>query len=276
MADPAAGSQSAPAPRRRDLLGLLIIVTAVGLLVSLAAWGFLELIHGIQQGVFTSLPKDLGYESGPPLWWYVVVLGLAGVLVAFAIVRLPGTGGHLPAKGLALDGGPTEPLELPGILLAGLATIGLGLVLGPETPLIALGAGLGTFAIRSVRRDTPAQTQAVVAAAGSFAAISMIFDSPIIAAVILIEAMGLDRERLPLVLIPGLLAAGIGSLVSIGMGSITGLSTSDYALGTLPVPSLAQPTLPDFGWAIVLAAAVAVISFGALRIGLMVSVRASR
>jgi hypothetical protein len=59
------------------------------------------------------------------------------------------------------------------------------------------------------------------------------------------------------------------------MGSITGLSTSDYALGTLPVPPLAQPTVPDFGWAILLAAAVAVISFGALRIGLAVSVRAS-
>ena len=107
--------------------------------------------------MFTSLPKDLGYQHGPPLWWYLAVLGIAGVIIAFAIVRLPGAGGHVPAKGLQVGGGPTEPTELPGIALAGLATMGLGLVLGPEAPLIALGAGLGLVAIRSVRSETPSR-----------------------------------------------------------------------------------------------------------------------
>jgi hypothetical protein len=96
---------------------------------------------------------------------------------------------------------------------------------------------------------------------------SMLFDSPIIAAVLLIEALGLDREKLPLVLLPALLAAGIGSLVSIGMGSITGLSTSAYALGALPVPTLSQPALADFAWTIPLALAVAVLTFLVIRIG---------
>ena len=72
----------------------------------------------------------------------------------------------------------------------------------------------------------------VVAAAGSFAALSFIFTSPLIAAVILIEASGIGGARMRLVLVPGLLAAGIGTLVSIGVGSFTGLSTSAYALGT--------------------------------------------
>ena len=40
-------------------------------------------------------------------------------------------------------------------MLAAVATIGLGLVLGPEAPLIALGGGLGILAIRLVRRDAP-------------------------------------------------------------------------------------------------------------------------
>ena len=276
MADAPAGSASAPAPRPRDVIGLLIIVSVVGLGVSLAAWAFLELIFGVQHVMFTSLPKDLGYQHGPPLWWYPIVLGIAGVIIAFAIVRLPGAGGHVPAQGLQVGGGPTEPTELPGIALAGLATMGLGLVLGPEAPLIALGAGLGLVAIRSVRSETPSQVQAVIAASGSFAAMSMIFSQPIIAAVILIEALGLDRQRLPLVLLPGLLAAGIGSLVSIGMGSLTGLSTSDYSLGPLPVPPLAQPTVPDFAWTILLAIAVACLSYAALRLGLEVNVRVMR
>ena len=33
----------------------------------------------------------------------------------------------------------TQPIELAGVLLAAVATLGFGLVLGPEAPLIALG-----------------------------------------------------------------------------------------------------------------------------------------
>jgi H+/Cl- antiporter ClcA len=169
---------------------LLGLAAVVGVVVSLAAWGFLELINRIQIWVFTDIPKDLGYQHGAPLWFYVVVLGLAGLPVAFAIVRLPGRGGRVPAEGLKVGCAPTLPIDLPGVVLAALATVGLGIVLGPESPLIALEAGLGLFAIRSVKRDAPAQAQALIAASGSFAAVAMIFGSPIIAAVILIEALG--------------------------------------------------------------------------------------
>jgi H+/Cl- antiporter ClcA len=100
----------------------------------------------------------------------------------------------------------------------------------------------------------------VVAASGSFAAMSFLFQSPLIAAVIMIEAIGLGGPRLTLVLLPGLLAAGVGSLVSLGMGSWTGLSTSAYALG--PVEGLAKfarPDIADFRWTIALAGAVALV-----------------
>ena len=111
-------------------------------------------------------------------------------------------------------------------MLAALATLGLGLVLGPEAPLIALGGGLAILGIRLVRRDAPEDVVSLMAAAGAFAAVSFIFESPIIAAVILIEATGIGGEKLPLVLVPGLLAAGVGSLMSIGLGSFTGLDST--------------------------------------------------
>ena len=104
--------------------------------------------------------------------------------------------------------------------------------------MIALGAGVATPMIGLARRDTPAQALTVIGAAGSFAALAFIFTSPVIAAVILIEATGLGGPKLRVVLIPGLLAAGIGTLVSIGIGSFTGLSTSAYALGPIPLASL--------------------------------------
>jgi H+/Cl- antiporter ClcA len=266
---PAASDDAGPAqPQPRALLALLGLAAIVGIIVSLASWGFLELIHQIQTFVFTDLPKDLGFDSGPPLWYYLIVLGLAGLPIALAIVRLPGRGGHVPAEGLKVDGGPAQPIDVPGVLLAAFATIGLGLVLGPEAPLIALGAGLGLLTIRAVKRDTPDQAQSVIAASGSFAAVAMIFGSPLIAAVLLLEALGLDRRRLPLMLIPGLLASGIGSLISIGMGSLTGLSTSAYSLGALTLPTLPDPTFVDFLWTIPLAIVVAAITYAAKRIGL--------
>ena len=249
--------QASETIRSRPYLVLLVLVSVVGILVSLAAWCFLELTHQIQQEVFTHLPHALGYASGPPVWWPLPVLAIGGLITAFAIQRLPGNGGHIPADGLATGGAPPGPFDLPGIMLAAIATIGLGLVLGPEAPLIALGTGLGAFAIRSARKDAPDQVVTIVAAAGSFAAVSFVFSSPLIAAVILIEATGIGGPRLRVVLLPGLLAAGIGSLISIGMGSWTGLSSSAYALGALPLPAFGEPHVANFGWTILLAILVA-------------------
>lgn len=75
---------------------------------------------------------------------------------------------------------------------------------------------------------------------------------------ILIEAAGLGGERLPLVLVPGLLASGIGSLVWIGMGAWTGLSTADISISGLQLTAFPSPGFADFAWTVVLAAAVAV------------------
>jgi H+/Cl- antiporter ClcA len=253
---PLTAEQAAATIRSRQYVVLLVFVAVVGVVVSLATWCFLEVVHQIQREVYTHLPHALGYGGGAPRWWGLIVLPIAGVLVALAITRLPGRGGHIPARGLA-TGGATQPRDLPGIMLAAIASISLGVVLGPEAPLIALGSALGLISIRLLRRDAPDQVQTIVAAAGTFAAMSLIFASPLIAAVILIEATGLGGPRLPLILLPGLLAAGVGSLVSVGMGSFTGLSTSAYALDALPLSPFGRPHVANFGWTIALGIAVA-------------------
>ncbi len=251
--------------RQRSYRGLLVLAAIVGVLVSLASWGFLEAVHYAQVWVFQDLPGELGFAS-VPTWWPLPVLPLAGLIVAFAIVRLPGKGGHEPSEGLK-SGPPTLPIELPGVMLAAFATLALGLVLGPEAPLIALGTGLGILSMRLVRRDAPKQALGVIAAAGGFAAISSIFGSPIIGAIIIIEAAGLGGPMLPLVLLPGLLAAGIGSLVFIGMGSLTGLSTSAYAIAPLSLAAYPRPSLAAFGWTIALAIAAALVTFAIVALG---------
>ena len=253
--------------RSRQYRGLLVAAALIGVLVSVASWCFLELTHDLQQWVYVDLPEGLGFDSAP-WWWPLPVLALAGLVIAFAVVRLPGRGGHEPSEGLKTGGAPTTPVELPGVILAALATIGLGLVLGPEAPLIALGMGLALFVLGLSRRPVPNQARLVLAAAASFAALATIFGSPVIGAVIIIEAAGLGGPTLPLVLLPGLLAAGIGSLVFVGMGSLTGLSSNAYALPPLALPPYPTPQFTDFLWTIALALAAAVVVFAVMQLGL--------
>src|SRR5215471_2907934 len=135
--------------RGRQYRVLLVFAAAIGVLVSLASWGFLELVYYIQHGVYKDLPRDLGFNT-VPWWWPLPWLTLAGLLTALAILRLPGRGGHVPADGLKAGGPPTQPIELPGILLAALA---LPAFSQPEwddfgwTIALAIAAAVVTFVI---------------------------------------------------------------------------------------------------------------------------------
>ncbi len=234
---------------------LLAVAAVVGLVVSLGSWAFLELTALMQTWVFVDAPSALGFEAGEPIWWPIPILLIAGLITAFAISRLPGNGGHVVAHGLAPRGSP-DVRDLPGVLLAAVATIGLGLVLGPEAPLLALGAGLALLTLRLSKRELPPQVPVLVAAVGSFAAMTSLFGNPVIAAVIIIEAAAIGGARQRLVLLPGLLGAGVGTLVTLGLGSFQGLSTSVYAITPLALPAFPRADLVDFGWTIVLAAVI--------------------
>jgi hypothetical protein len=94
-----------------------------------------------------------------------------------------------------------------------------------------------------------------------------IFGSPVVGAVIIIEAAGLGGPTLPLILLPGLIAAGMGSLVFVGMGSLTGLSTGAYAISPLALPAYSEPTLGAFAWTIAIAAVAAVVTFLIIEVG---------
>ena len=251
--------------RSRSYVALLVLAAIIGVPVSAAAYFFLALVSKLQAWIFTDLPKGLGFH-GEPLWWPIPPLLLAGLLVALAIRYLPGTGGHSPADGFKMGEGPPSSIELPGIVLAALATLSLGAVLGPEAPVIALGGGLGVLAVRLVKRDAPPRTRTVVAAAGSFAAISTLFGSPLLGAFLLMEASGLSGAMLELVLLPGLLAAGVGSLVFTGLDAWTGLGTFSLAIPGLP--HVGSPTGAEFLWALAIGIMAVPIGSGIRWLGL--------
>ena len=133
-------------------------------------------------------------------------------------------------------------------MLAALATLAFGAVLGPEAPLIAMGSGLGVLAVRLAARDSPPMVAVVMSTTGSFAAISALFGSPLLGAFLLLEAAGIGGPMLGLVLVPGLLAAGLGALVFLGLDSLTGFGTLSLTIPGLP--PFDALTGADFGYAI--------------------------
>ncbi len=194
--------------RSPSYLVLLLFGAILGAPVAAVAYFFLKAVAATQTYLYTTLPGDLGFSS-PPSWWPIPLRALSGLIVALTITHLPGESGHKPAEGFK-TGGPVMPIDLPGIILASFATLSMGVVLGPEAPLIAIGSGLGVLAVRLLKRDAPDQAYMVIGAAGSFAAIASLLGSPLAGAFLLMEAAGLGGPMMGVVLVPGLLAAGVG------------------------------------------------------------------
>lgn len=234
---------------------ILVFAALIGFPVAFAAVLFQTAIHDVIHVVWDVIPEEAGWNE--PAWWYVVLVpGIAGLLVAGA-VRLPGHGGHAPLDGLGAD--PIPPLALASILPAALATLGLGLVLGPEAPLIALGLGLGALAVRLIRLEgTGAQ---LLALAGAFAAIAALFGGPLIAAFLLFEVTAasgkIPAQQIGRALLPGFVAAGTGAIVFTGVEGWQGLHQENLSLPSLPPYETLQIT--DLAWCLLMAVVIATV-----------------
>ncbi|MFI6287323.1 chloride channel protein [Streptomyces sp. NPDC051018] len=248
--------------RSRGYIKLLLLSALVGVPIAFACFLFVSLQHWIQHGVWEALPRTLGYDE-PPWWWPLPALLLAGLLLAPVVTRVPGGGGHVPVKGLG--GPPSGPRELPGVLFAALATLPLGVVLGPEAPLMALGSGLALLTVRSAKRAAHPQAALVFGTAGSTTAISTILGGPLVAAVMIVEAAGLAGPKLVVLLLPCLLASGVGGLVFTGFGQWTGFTIG--ALRLPVVPPNVSPDAGDFLWGVPLAVVIGVVVAAAHRLG---------
>lgn len=173
-------------------------------------------------------------------------------------MRLPGHGGHSPLDAFAFDIGPRQ---LPSVVLAALASLCFGAVLGPEAPLIAIGTSVG--ALLAGRFGGDPQTMMVV---GALAAMGAVFGNPVITMVLLLEValVGGTRVARPAVLLPCLAGLATGYLLQIGVGDWTGLGTTQLSVPGLP--AYAAVRVVDLLLATALAAAMAAVTLLALRL----------
>jgi H+/Cl- antiporter ClcA len=208
----------------------VLLGAAIGVPAALLAALFLALVHDLEHWLWHDLPDALGHSTAP--WYLVVGIPVVGAaIVVAARLLLPGDGGHSPIEGLSMA--PTPIANAPGVALAALGTLPFGAVLGPEAPVIALGSVVGVAAARF----SPAGERAtkVLASAGGFAAISALFGGPLVAGMLLVEGgIGMGAVLLP-VLLPGLVAAGVGYLVFVGFGNWGGLEAPGLVVSDLPL-----------------------------------------
>jgi len=245
---------------------ILIAAALLGVPAAAAAVAFTSLVHGLIELLWHTLPEEAGW--GAPPWWYVLLVPTVGGALVAATLRLPGHGGHSARDGLGLE--PAPPLHLVSILSAALATLGFGMVLGPEAPLMALGLTLGVVAARISRAGT-----APLALAGAFAAISALFGGPFVAALLILEmaaASGkVESRQLGRVLLPGFIAAGTGYLLFTGVNDWPGVDTHSLSVTTLPDYDAVR--VADVLWCIPLAAGIAALLGPIRRLSTRVALR---
>jgi H+/Cl- antiporter ClcA len=263
MGGPSPAEVSPPAaPSPREYVRILVLAALLGVPVAVAAAGFMSLSYGLTTLVWTTIPDGAGWTAPP--WWYVLAVpAMAGLLVALAI-RLPGHGGEPAVAGIGLA--PLSPVQLVSALVAALVSLGLGLVLGPEAPLTALGLTAGLVAARALRPGASGGQLLVVA--GAFAAISTVFGGPLPSALLLFELVArsgmVPSAALGQALVPGFLASGTAALVFTGVDHWPGVAETVLRLPALPD----YPTvrLADVAWCLLVAVVAAVVVAGARRI----------
>lgn len=131
----------ADAVRTRRPLPAMLVAGVVGLVL-----GYIALLL-VNAGI------ELIWEDIPATWdtapaWYVLGVLVVAALLVYAIRRFVGDAGHSPIGGITVS--PLTPREYVGAILAILASLWGGIVLGPEVALVATGSMVGTVTAKSM------------------------------------------------------------------------------------------------------------------------------
>lgn len=152
----------ATAARTRVPVGPAVVIAVVAFFLG---WGVLIVV---QKGI-----DWLWVDSERPDW-FVIGLPLVAALAVWAVRRFLGDDGHNPLKGIAISA--YDPRQYANVILAILATLLGGLILGPEVALVSTGAVVGTVVAKMRHSDEVVN----LASIGALAAILALFAGPLL------------------------------------------------------------------------------------------------
>ncbi|WP_082093353.1 ion channel protein [Demequina sediminicola] len=168
--------------RVRTLLRATVPALIIGAMCGALLWAIDEAAHGVTVFMWELVPEWTGVDP-EARWWPIVVLGLAGLAVGIIIRYIPGHGGYDSATTELVA--PPLPLKvLPGIALALIVSLGAGVSLGPESPIISIAVGLSMWGMTRIMPQISHGPVLLMAGAGMIGAM---FGSPVAAALLLTE-----------------------------------------------------------------------------------------
>ncbi len=228
----------------RALIQQSIVAVVIGVLAGFSLLLFEGAAHRIEHVLWHTLPDtlDVGHGAG---WWTFLIMTIGGLFVGVVLKVLPGHGGHDPATE-GLFGPPIAVIAVPGLLLAALVTLSIGVSMGPEAPL--LGASGALLAYVGTKRNVPAQGLITL---GVSAMLGAMFGAPIGAAFAFMELVPAAGRMLYEKLFPLLVAASAGAL------TVTLVATRPRL--TAPMPPLRDFLIIDIVSALVIGAIAAAV-----------------
>jgi H+/Cl- antiporter ClcA len=133
----------------------------------------LEIVNAGISFVWEHVPST--WETTPA--WYVLGVLLTAAVLVYVIRRYVGDTGHSPMGGITIS--PLTPKEYVAAILAIVASLWGGIVLGPEVALVSTGSVIGGVTARVMGVTDAAGTKKVVGL-GALGAILALFVGPII------------------------------------------------------------------------------------------------
>lgn len=188
----------------------LILAAATGALTGLVVAGFEQVTQVLL--LDNLLDARLWLQVGAPV---------VGLVLAAVVLRRLAFGANNSTSDEFIrafhERQPRVPLkELPGKLLAGTSTIGLGGALGLEGPSIYAGSAIGSNIQQALRRFFTRDDAKVLLTAGAAAGVAAVFKTPATGVVFALEAPYRD-DLAHRALLPALAASAAGYLTFVGI-----------------------------------------------------------
>lgn len=210
----------------KEYLRSLLGAVAVGLVVAPASIAFIAVNHRLTHWLWHDLPHAMGQDE-PATWLVLALPAVGGLLTAMAFL-LPGRGGHSPLEGL-MGNAPVTMETLPSALLAALASLAFGAVLGPEAPLMAIGGALGLWLAQRFAAAPDARQRWMLG--GILVALATILGNPLNSVILVAEILAVTTTvHLFRHMLPALVAAGVGYLFFVGVGPFVGIEGQSLAI----------------------------------------------
>lgn len=161
---------SAPTRMSRRPLPAMLIAGIVGLVLGYAA---LLLVNAGIGLIWEDVPAS--WQTTPA--WYVIGVLLVAAVLVYVVRRFVGDTGHSPLSGIAVS--TLTPRDYVGAILAILASLWGGIVLGPEVALVATGSMVGTVTAKALGFSDLASQKKIVGF-GALGAILALLVGPIL------------------------------------------------------------------------------------------------